>query len=144
MLDKGSEEIIKHILAKDPRTIDELDRDYLTARRSYLTEAQAKQFGIKEPSKKEKEADPDSMPIEVPEVDGPPAVDVVKVKSQPDAGTEVVEPALKARNPKKVMAPKKKSPVAKDGAKNISNVPTNTTPKPAGAAPKRSSARMKK
>ncbi len=49
MLDPGSQQILDLILAKDPATIDELDREWLTARRSYLSEAQLKAFDIKEP-----------------------------------------------------------------------------------------------
>lgn len=80
MLDPGSKQILEHILAKDPAIIDELDREFLTARRAYLSEAQMKQFGIVEP---ETEATPKEEVVSAPAVEAPVSAEPAKVEAAP-------------------------------------------------------------
>ncbi len=47
-MDSTSRETLDRILATDPNAISDADRDFLFARRSYLTEEQRSAFGISE------------------------------------------------------------------------------------------------
>lgn len=87
MLDPGSQQILELILAKNPETIDEMDRQWLTARRGYLTEAQLKQFGIEEPKASEvadeAEAGEEATPVTVKNGEGEKAVEVESAPKPP-------------------------------------------------------------